>query len=790
MGVRRMTLMDKAATPGFAVGAVNFQTRYKKTMKQRKSGKTTWKHYVAVACMSIASGYANAQTVKIDLPALPLSEALAKLSQQGKVNILASDASVADRMAPAVSGTLSIHDALDQLLKGTNLKAEQKQEGTWVISASSKQAAVGATNSATVLPAITVTGNVPSDDTGFLAYSSNTATRTDTPISETPQSIQVITADQLKSHQTQSVLDALEMAGLPVVSQSQGNSAAVISRGFTANIMRNGINDLSGNQTALSIPVAGIERIEVIKGADSILAGVMYPGGVVNVVTKQPTADTLRQLTVQTGSYGDWLGAVDLGGPLTPDKHLTYRLVVSGERSGESYGGYDGNKTFYVAPTLGWKSGGTDIVVGYQHQAQNLPATAITLVGPGGPLPLDGRATPPDNQFIKSDTLFYDIKQKLGRGWEVESRTQYQNFNDWSENNYFPFGYDPTSMPYSGATYTTSSSSIETDNHIKTAFQVGSIRNSLMVGGEYQIYRTNTNEIASGVLAPFPSPTLPPVAGKFYNFTSRQYFNNLYLQDQMSWGRLRVLASLARGTSWSTGQPAQSAWLPNIGVLYQLSDYVSVFANTFRSFVPNTFSPLARGAPVPPSLGRSIEAGVKLNLLDDQLSVTAGVFRTAMSNTYYPAPESPSGYLPGENEAYRGAEINVAGQVLPGLNLTFNYTYTTGQQLPTGNLPPVRHMGGLWLSYDLQSEHLRGWGGGIGLQARSSYEIPVQPLVYKIPGQMQTDLNVHYQTRNWSTILGIKNVFNRTLYQDGVYYVNFVTLNPGRLIYLTSSYKF
>jgi iron complex outermembrane recepter protein len=763
-------------------------------MRQNGMGETAtagvvsgWMRVLLVS-LAVLSPSLHAQSA-IDLPAQPLGSALVRLAGEMGVNILAPDALVAGRQAPAVSGRLTLHDALERVLNGSGLKAVRHDDKTYVIEQGAQVQPAPPVAPDSVLPTIAVNAGALPDDSGFVAFSSDTAARTDTPIDETPQSVQVITSDQIKSHQTQSTLDALGMAGLAVVNESQGNAASVYVRGFSASFMRNGILDLAANPSVFSLPMAAIDRIEILKGADSILAGAMYPGGTVNVVTKQPTANPVRELTVQTGSYGDWLGTVDLGGGLTRDNRLTYRLVVSGERSGESSGGYDGNKMFYLAPSLGWKSGGSEIVVGYQHQFRDVPGTPITLVGPDGPLPLGARPTPPNTQAVRSDTIFADLKQKFGSIWEIESRTQYQSAHISTVDNYFPVG-PVDAMWYSGFTGSTRVAGVGTDNHIKATFRIGPIKNTLMGGAEYQVYRTDVYGVSSMAIADFPAPTLPPVSGDSYEVHARYYFSNLYLQDQVSWSRLRLLVSLARGASWSDNQPSQAAWLPSVGVLYQLGDYVSVFANALRSFNTNTFSPLVGAASPPPSVGRSIEAGIKFSLLDDQLSVTAGVFRSATSNNYFPDRGSPGGYVATAAEAYRGGELNVAGRLLPGLNLTLNYTYTTAQYMPVGSTPPARHIGSLWLSYDLQSEQFRGWGGGIGLRTRSGFDLSTTPQEYRVPGQMQTDLNVHYQTRRWSAILGIKNVFNRTLYQDNAYYVNIVTLNPGRLIYLTSSYKF
>lgn len=740
-----------------------------------------------------ASALAFAQTAVVNLPAQSLSSALVSLSRQGNVNILAADALVANRKAPAVSGTLTIHDALDRLLQGTGLKAEQKQDGTWIIVAPVLPKPGAPTGATAVLPTITVTDSASSGETGFVSDSTNTATRTDTPIGETPQSIQVINQDLIKSTSVQSVSDALAYAG-GVTVQNTGNGTPQISiRGFQAMTMSNGVND-TGFVNSTLIPMAGVERVEVLKGADSILSGAMSPGGIVNVVAKRPTATSVHELTVQAGSYGDWLGAVDLGGALKQDGRLTYRFVLSAERAGESFGGYDGGKTLYVAPSMGWKSGGTEIVLGYQHQVQDEPPVPLTLLDPSGPISSNGsRPTPPGNTLTQSDTLYVNVKQRFGQYFLFESKTQYQASSTKTDHLYLPIGGTPVAASFLGFSGIQRSYGFDTDNHIQAKFTIGPVKQTLLAGFEYQeCWTDNSSPPDWRGTAPFPAVVLPAVSGDYaYSDGHKRYFDNVYLQDQLSWGRLHVLASIAHGTAWDSSTASQSAWTPNLGVLYQLTDSVAVYANALRSFNPQSGSLLLGGGMASPSTGRSIEVGFKFNFLDDRLNVTANVFRSAISNQVIPVPGTQFNIL-GGGQVTRGAEFNATGRLLPGLNLTASYTYSNELLVQQNGSEVPRHSGSLWMTYDLQGERWQGWGGGIGVQARSGYQVTASStgVTYKVPGQMRTDLSIYYHAKRWSTTLAVKNLFNRLLYQNRTFGPQVVGLEAGRLIYLTSRYNF
>ncbi|MGH8782820.1 TonB-dependent siderophore receptor [Paraburkholderia sp.] len=758
-------------------------------MLQPRRNKTGWAAYVLSALIGTASVGAYAQLAVIDLPAQRLSRALSTLAREGEVNILAPDALVVNRSAPAVSGRLTVREALNQLLRGTGLDVEQRDEKTYVIRTpvlpAAKPKLKAETDTDTVMPTIMVTDSATSANAGFVTDSTSTATRTDTPISQTPQSIQVVTQNLIESEQLQSVTEALNnVAGVTV--QASGNGApTVYIRGFSAPTMSNGTNN-TGFSQSLGIPMAGVDRVEVLMGADSILSGVMAPGGVVNVVTKQPQAASVHALTVQTGSYGDWLGAIDLAGALTKDERLTYRFVLSTERQGESFGGYDGGKTFYVAPSLGWKSGGTNLVVGYQHDVQDVPLVQTTLLGPNGPLPLQTRATPLGNMLNQSDTMYADLKQRLGTIGLFESKTQYQASRYQANNFYFALAGTPDSTFYAGVDSIQHSYGLDSDNHLRAKFAIGSVKQTVLAGFDYNVYWTDSQSTSGVFVAPFPSPALPPIAGRSVATDGgKGYFSNVYFQDQLTWGRLHVLASIAHGTSWGSTTLSQSAWTPNIGVLYQLTDSVAVYANALRSFQPPQQGILLLGGgQTPPTSGRSMEVGFKLNFFDDRLNVTTDVFRSAITNALISVPGT-NYYTLGGGQVVRGAELNVKGSPFPGLNLSAGYTYSNEQMRSSSSeVPP--HSGSLWMTYDLQDERWRGWGAGIGVEARSGYQLA--RLHYKVPGQMQTDLSVYYRTKQWSMTLGIKNLFDRLLYQSSA--GNTVSLQPGRLMYLTGRCNF
>ncbi len=753
--------------------------------------RPSWqRHTLTLAVLAALSMPAFAQT-HISLSAQPLAKSLSELAEQSGANIIVSGPLVAGRKAPKLEGDLSVRDALDQLLRGTGLSYKQKDEKTFVIETSTTTNSTS-TNTP-VLPTIDVADSAQeTTGGGLIASSTSTVTKTDTPIAVTPQSIQVVTQTQLRDQGVQSVTEALQGVSGVVVAASSRVTPLIYIGGMQASTMTNGSNDATG-ANSLGIPIAGVQQVEVIKGADAILAGMMNPSGIVNVVTKQPTADTVREVTAQVGSYGDVMTALDLGGAINSDKTLTYRFVISGERTGETYGGYGGERNIYVAPSLEWKSGTTDILLQYSHNVQHtVPIQATMFYLNGGPIPVSGRTVNSSTALLQDDQLQLTFSKSLNANVEFVSKTAYEKRQiAQSGDTSLPYLYidTPAETIYTVSGQVTDQYSTDFDNHFKFKADVGPVKQTIVAGVDYNV--SWLSEWAGGTvaIAPFPSNNLPAADTPYtYSDSGKSYFNTVYVQDQIVWDRLHIAASFAHGSAWDSTTVRSSQWLPSIGALYQLTDSVAVYGNDLRSFMPRDL-PMADGGITPPESGHSIEAGFKLSLLNDDLSVDARAYRTALNNvpvynysTFY--------YEPGGNQVTRGFDVSVKGKLSEGLRVSAGYTYADPQVPLSTESQVAPHSGNVWLYYDMQGERFRGWGGGVGVTASSRVRYTDSTgTSYTVPGQAETDATLWYKTKKWSVTLAVKNLFNRTLYQT-IAAPNFTFLEPGRLVYLTGRYDF
>jgi iron complex outermembrane receptor protein len=755
------------------------------------------------ACAQTPSIDTSARLQVFDIPAGALNDVLTRFAEQTAISLSFDPADVQGKHSNGVRGTLPVDEGLRRLLEGTGIQSVARTANGYALIqvAAAGLGAPPAVPAELTLPRITVNASAAAANQDFAAEFTSAATRTNTPLFDLPLSVAVVTPAVLKSQQAQSVDDALRNVSGVTISDADGVQATIggtpYVRGLLAAVMIDGMPTPSSD-IALSLPIAALSGIEVIKGAQSILIGSTAPTGVINVRTKQPQADPVREFTIQAGSYGDWLASADLAGALPNDSRFTYRFVVSGEHANEDFFGQDGKHDLYVAPSIGYQSGGTKLVVGLQQHSFSQPLPANTTLLPSGPLAINSPLVDPaGRQYGNATSVFYDLTQHLNDSLVFHSRARYTELK-----NDFPATYDflqiaalePLTGYYVPYSWRRQTYDVTLDNNLEAHVRLGALQQTLLAGFSYErLNQTTFGSEGDIVQAPIPWTDAPRPSGLLTHGSAQGtiFSNTFYLQDQLSWHALRVLASISHGQQWNAGQPAQGAWSPNLGVLYQLSDSVAVYANLQRSFFAQTF-PTFDGSILPAGTGRSVEAGLKFDLFDDRLFGTVTAFRASERNVANDDPAHPGFfYLAATGYGSRGVEMDVTGQWLPGWKIIASYTFNTLQSPPnTGITQLPKHLVSLWTTYDLRGERWHGWGAGIGIWARSNYQTADSfGNQFPIPGQVRTDASIYYRGHHWSATLGVKNLFNRRLYADYAQPA-FVEVEPTRLFYLTGSYAF
>lgn len=750
----------------------------------------------------------------------PLEQTLLTIGRQSGRSIVFDPALVRSLTGAPVKGALSAEDAVRAALQGTGLVLAVKADGTLSVAAGAPAAATSAAPVAS-LKAITVVAERDQAETSFKVDRSSTSTRSDTDLMDVPASVTVVTAKVLEAQQARSVEDAIsQVAGVIYTKSPQGTpSYSIRGYGQTA-VMSNGL----ANSAAANTNIAGVERIEVLKGPQAILAGAGSSGGAanpgalggaVNVVSKKPQAETLRELTVQYGSYGDKVLAGDISGALTEDKKLTYRLIASGESQDKNWAGYDGNKTEFLNPQLRWKDDATDVIVGYSTDNRRIAPNAYTFAYRGSVQEAPGQRLghETDGFDVQTQNYFYTLSRKLGDNVSFNSKMQHTTFN-MSLRMKSPLGLAGNeTIYYSNSHMESSTDSDVGDHYFDIKFATGPVKHSLVTGFSHDSthYEQLEYDGPSALVQPYGA------ANNWQRSENTPYSRYImdgdqagaYAIDTLTWGDWHLLGGMRRSkyksasgsqyltTNTSRTTPESGMWetTPTVGAVYNITPSVSAYANFVKGFSPQTGYTMCGGTKSEPMRSTNREVGMKFDFLDSKLSVTTAAYSLDQSNSMsYNSAQRCYTLQPAQKT--KGVELDVAGEVYKGLNLLFNANYSTikdvsGYYVEYAARPKKK--ASLWANYDFQSAMLRGWGLGMGFTAYDKswlgykYSTSTSDPV-KLSGAARFDASVGYAAKAWSVTLGVKNLFDRELY-DFATTTSYVPIQQPRTATLTYKVK-
>ncbi len=798
-----------------------------------------WLARALVACVAwaLAAGYpdtadaASGAPVLMDgktsfsIPPQPLPDALMALGRQADVQILTSSKAIAGRRSAGASGKLKVDVALDRLLEGTGLDYEVIGRRTVVVRqrdfmpAVSYESRLGDTKPSvpivTVLDTVQVSGLVPGD-VGFMAGTTRSATRTDSNLADIPQSVSVVTRDLMDSRQAFEVSDVVRhVAGVDYVDGFGGPPLFRI-RGFSTG---NGLTDGMPNGVARIEdlpPLIGIERVEVLKGPETILGESSVDnnfGGSVNIVMKRPQAEPVRQLLFSTGRHDGTRLGVDLAGPLDEQGRWTYRMIAAGNRGDRTAQGYHGQRSSYLAPSIAWQGDTTQLLFGLESVDNRVPVPDHTVLL--GPSLAESSSfdvllgNPDDHARFHTRRAFYMAEQVLGGDWSLRSRGQYVSQRSsgqaWAFSDTQRFGLTEamaSTYRYSDAFYTL-------QNELAASFDQGMLVHDVLLGIDYARTRTGNNAgsaVTTGTMLNAelqPDNLLPSATSRDASLARTQPLGGswstntgVFVQDQLSIGESwNVLATMRHASYELAGGevPAmrRSKWVPRLGVVCKPAPGVSLYASSNTGFQVDALLG-EDGRPLPPAVSRQIEAGTRLDMFDQRARLSVAWYRIRLDHSINRiSPEPPHFAVPGPGQTNSGVEVEFEGQVVPGLDVSASYTGARVRN-HDGSLPygAPRHQWNAWASYRFQGSPLQSWGVAGGVFARSRTLGRVESGGhFAIPGQLSAEANLTYYADAWSATLGVKNLFGRTLYAVNAE-SSFVPVREGRMILLSGTYNF
>lgn len=639
---------------------------------------------------------------------------------------------------------------------------------------------------------------------GYHATRSASATRTDTAIHETPQSISVVSKDVVEDLGATRLQDALDYAGGVGRANNFGGQGLTTFtvRGFTTGeFYRNGFPI---NRGYPNMPDANtIERLEVLRGPATMLYGRGDPGGTFNVVSKQPLAERTVTLGSQLNDQGMQRGTLDASGPLDEEGRLAYRLNVVGE-GGDTFRDHVSTERYGVTPVLTWQaSDDTKVIFEGDFMRNNHPLDRglTRFANQAGTPSRDTFWGDKDVGKLHNDNNMAQLRFEhmlndswtLGGGFQwldgtlqgnaieangpgslsADGRTLQRNFNyrklEWTDKDY----------------------QLNLTGH----FSTGGFDNTLLTGIEYEDYDYQSIiQRSSAAAGTYPIDIFNPVYGQTrppLTRTPTHDKENLktyaaFVQDQVSLTeRLKVLAGARFERfehdyeSYVTGvkpwQAADNAVTPRLGVIYDLTDTVAVYADAARSFKPNTGAS-REGGGFAPEKGKSYEVGIKWEALDRQLSVDAAVYQIEKKNVLTTDPVDSTFSVAAGQVRSRGFDLNVAGNLTPEWRVIGGYAYvdaevTRDNTLRSGtrllNIP--RNSFSLLNVYEFQDGALKGLGLGAGGKYVDERAGQTANSAFSMGAYTVVDLLSYYKVNDKIRLnLDVKNLFNRE-YEEGAF---------------------
>lgn len=730
----------------------------------------------------------------VDIPSQSLDKALSALAKQSKVRIEYSVDSTKKFNAPSIQGNLSTRQVIDALLKNTSFTVQgDSEQGYSVIEKTAQNSAIPDE----ALPEVTITATKDKETAtspviGYLAKRSATATKTDTPIIETPASVQVITRDVIDDQKALSLKDVYEnVSGVQQAGNTLNAQTEVlpIIRGFESpTLLRNGLRSTMTG----AVDLINVERVEVLKGPSSILFGAIEPGGIVNYVTKRPQAEASHTLTQEFGNFDYFRTSGDTTGALNADESLLYRLNFAYTDS-DSYRDYMKLERSAIAPSLLWKiSDQTELLLDFSYSKEKQPYdTGIPLDAEGKPLTsreaffgypdLDGRS----NEDVYAG---YQLTHILNPTWTIRNQLQYHRAH--SENEALRarsvFG-NSLRMRYQNEDRVDDEVQFVLDATAK--FSTGAVDHTFLIGtdlikqeSDFDRFRVNTPNYA---ISDSPNVNFNPPANQTQTKDiSKTDWMSIYFQDQMSLlsddrlklligGRFDDVVTKSSADGIDTVDIKDQAFTGRAGMLYMLSDNHSVYFSSSQSFRPQfAFAVDINGKPLDPETGRQYEVGFKSAFFNEKLLSTISVFEIKKKNVAVFDQSlfdstGQNAYFPGVKQESRGFEFDLAGNLTDQLKVIANYSYTDTQiienqgdlsqeGLPIGGVSP--HAARIWMSYNFKGP-LNGLGIGGGVRYVGESTAQFDPNLEIDPYRV-TDIAAWYSWDNIKASINVKNLFD------------------------------
>ncbi|MBO3277092.1 TonB-dependent siderophore receptor [Pseudomonas schmalbachii] len=735
------------------------------------------------------------------IPAAPLADVLSRIANDAGLILAIDPRLVGNELSNPVNGQYTPEQAMQQALSGHRLQLQRSDDGTYRLIPADTLS----------MEASTVTASVDDDSVGYVPRRSRTGTKTDTPLLETPQSISVVTRQQMDAQNVQSVTEALRyVPGVKVETfgmDPKGYDWLYI-RGFNAqasNDFRDGLRQLNNSYSFFRTEPYALERIDILRGPASTLFGSGEAGGLINRVSKKPTAAGVHEVELQAGNHDRVQGQFDIGDRVDDEGRYLYRVIGVARDSNTQFEYGDGHEVpddrLYLAPSFTWnfsddtqltlladvlrdRSGGT---VSYYTNNLHLTDTLLN-----------------EHSFNHFDqdqhSIGYEFQHRFNDALQFRQNLRYGQV-DVKMNNMLPLGAVSDLVPALAGTplgsfvarqprrWDEHLDAFAVDNQLQFEIATGALQHTLLGGIDYNRGHADVRRyygpLTLAALQPYlldpnnpqygldvPRPSTPAIN---YRETIEQL--GYYLQDQIKFGDGWIVTAGGRYDDYqqerndvlnprSSADIQKHAFTGKLGVTYLTSFGLAPYASYSESFLPNPGIDRS-GSSFDPSEGEQWEVGVKYQPTENILLTLAG-FEITKTNVLTLDPLDRTFQVAQGEARSRGIELEAKARLDEHWDILASYTWldteiTKSNSGDEGNETPnvPRNMASAWVNYSFNDGPLRDLTLGTGVRYVGSMYGDAANRV-RLDDYTLVDAAASYQlTPQVSVGLNVQNLFDR-----------------------------
>lgn len=652
------------------------------------------------------------------------------------------------------------------------------------------------------------------------SYKSNaisSSLRLTTPINQVPQNIQVVTGKALKDQQVISMSDGVvrNVSGTVRLEHWGDLYTNVSSRGSQVQAFRNGFNVVNSYWGPLTEDMSFVDHIEFVKGPAGFMLSSGDPVGLYNVVTKKPTGVTKGSAEITLGSFDLYRATLDLDGKLSKDGKLLYRLNLAGQNKG-SFRPDEFNNRYSIAPVISYQvDEKTKLTLEYTLQhAKMSDVGSYYVFGTDGyaTLPRDFSFIPPglEPTTIDDQNVLLNMQHQISQNWKLTVQGAYYNYKQVGTSMWPGAVYPDGKVIRGVGSWDALSTMTMAQAFVNGEVMTGQVRHRILggvdmgsknywadwgqsfqldsIGGEFDTNNPGLRLPSNG----YPSfdhdmSTIKQRATAVGGVQNSRY-TSVYIQDELSFFNNILRVTLAGryttlNQSYYFSDEAAKHFTPRAGVSVSVDKNTSVYGLYDQAFMPQTAGGrVTNGGELKPITGNNIEFGVKRDWANGKWTTTLAAYRILKNNEATADPNSnpsnPTYIVIGQKRA-QGIEFDLRGKITSNLSLIANYAYTDSRVskankdggLEEGDIIPsyVEHTANAWLTYQVQSGVLKGFGASGGFTFLGDRHTEWEVTDVKLPNYFKLDGGLSWQGEKIRVTANVFNVLNKYLY-SGSYY--------------------